>query len=132
MILDYKYLKFLNSVAAHCVFMCADCRFSADAVTVNCVHHHRQNRIYNARYCNIRQEYGSPVTRGWNLEKRGNFYLMIDYGSQGVPEWESDGCHSGIFEHFFSGGLEYIAMIAKITKILLSNFSQLFCQFTRY
>ena len=43
----------------------------------------------------------SMVTRGSNLEKRGNFYLRIDFGSQGVPEWESDGCHFGIFERFF-------------------------------
>ena len=61
----------------------------------------------------------SPVTRGSNLEKHGNFYLMIDFGSQGVPKWESDGCHSGIFEHFFQEALNLSLRLQKLKK---SNF----------
>ena len=44
---------------------------------------------------------------------------MIDFGSQGVPKWESYGCHSGIFEHFFQEALNSSLQLQKFKK---SNF----------
>ena len=41
---------------------------------------------------------------------------MIDFGFQGVPKWESDGCHSGIFGHFFQEALNLSLRLQKLKK----------------
>ena len=82
----------------------------------------RSNAMSETHILSVRIQGISPVTRGSNLEKRGNFYLRIDFGSQGVPEWESDGCHFGIIERFFQEALNLSLYLQKLKKYSFQTF----------